>query len=475
MKRISQIMLMFIATMTLTLMSCSQNDDPSSPINPEQPEPQKARYTVFVFGNAGGSMDRIIEHVYDECKPLMKSGEVRIAFFYKYGKQFEEEMKFDGTITQEEIFTGRYANPGDIVFFELKDDTDLENLAEESINAPEWGLYEPLSLSTAIDVVKEDMPADDYIFVLYGHGGGFDVNVDYPKGLRPGEILLPGDEDGDEPAATRGVLYDEWLPTIDGVEAMDMYEFAEGIANSEIPHFKAIFFHNCLMGNMESIGNIYDKADYLITSMHVLASNGDPIIELVKGLYDNTDFEKAASQMLRAIAPGMPTVYNDNGFLFNGDISLLKTSEYKQLESVFARIARRLIELYPTQKDDIDLAAGLAYIADDTNPFYDALDYARKLAQTTGDNVLKGYAEELKAAFDKFIIDHEWVFLNNEKPISEYTLSVMLVNDEIYHTRTSWGYSFGEAYELTNFAQNTGWGNWLKTNTFLSFGDDTDE
>ena len=57
MKKISQIMLMFIAAMTLTFVSCSQNDVPSVPVTPEQPdpepapqpEPQKARYTVLVY------------------------------------------------------------------------------------------------------------------------------------------------------------------------------------------------------------------------------------------------------------------------------------------------------------------------------------------------------------------------------------------------------------------------------------------
>lgn len=481
MKKISQIMLIFIATMTLTLVSCSQNDVPSVPVTPEQPdpepapqpEPQKARYTVLVYGNSGGAMDQIIEHVYNECKPLMKSGEVRIAFFYKYGKEYEKHVSGDGTVTQKYIFTGRYAKPGDFVFFELKADTDLENLAEESLNAPEWGLYEPLSLSTVIDVVKEEMPAEDYVFLLYGHGGGFDANVDYPKSLRPDQEPQSGDEPGfepgDEPAATRGVLYDEWIPTIAGPEAMDMYEFSQAIDESAIPHFKAIFFHNCLMGNMESLGNIYDKADYFITSMHILASNGDPIIELVKGLYDNTEFDKAASQMFRAIAPGMPEIYFDGFRKLNGDINLLKTSEYKQLESVFGRIARRLVELYPTENEAIDKATASAYLVEAGFPLYDALDYARKLAQATGDEALKDYADELKAAFDKFIIDHEWVIQNDKNPISEISLSTVLVNDFIYQQPTSWGYSFGEAYELTNFAQNTGWGNWLKTNAAMPY------
>lgn len=42
MKKISQIILMFIAAMTLTFVSCSQNDVPSVPVTPEQPDPEPA-------------------------------------------------------------------------------------------------------------------------------------------------------------------------------------------------------------------------------------------------------------------------------------------------------------------------------------------------------------------------------------------------------------------------------------------------
>jgi hypothetical protein len=88
--------------------------------------PAEARYTVYVYGNAGGKMDYCIEDQFmDALKPyLTDAGNVRVVCFYKYGKDLPEEGK---------PFSGKYADPGDIVWFELNSKTDLDNLREEGL------------------------------------------------------------------------------------------------------------------------------------------------------------------------------------------------------------------------------------------------------------------------------------------------------------------------------------------------------
>ena len=74
--------------------------------------PTPARYTVFVYGNAGGTMDNIIEEgLWERLKPLLtdQTG-VRVVCFYKYGQDLPEE---------DMPFQGKYADLGDIVWFEL--------------------------------------------------------------------------------------------------------------------------------------------------------------------------------------------------------------------------------------------------------------------------------------------------------------------------------------------------------------------
>ena len=58
--------------------ACSNDDDPvvtpSNPDNPTEEPIDTARYTIIVYGNAGGNMDNAIEHVFEETKPLIKLG-----------------------------------------------------------------------------------------------------------------------------------------------------------------------------------------------------------------------------------------------------------------------------------------------------------------------------------------------------------------------------------------------------------------
>ena len=90
--------------------------------------PQPSKYTVFVYGNAGGKMDEIIEFGFWERvqKYLTDHNNVRVICMYKYGKDQPEIGKG---------FTGKYAAPGDIVWFELKDTTDLNKIKEEGMQA----------------------------------------------------------------------------------------------------------------------------------------------------------------------------------------------------------------------------------------------------------------------------------------------------------------------------------------------------
>ena len=77
--------------------------------------PQPARYTVLVYGNAGGTMDAIIEYgFWEKIQPLLKDhNNVRVVCFYKYGKKPTDEKN---------SYPGKYADPGDIVWFELTHD-----------------------------------------------------------------------------------------------------------------------------------------------------------------------------------------------------------------------------------------------------------------------------------------------------------------------------------------------------------------
>ena len=137
--------------------------------------PQPARYTVFVYGNAGGTMDAIIEYGFwenwEKIQPLLKDhNNVRVVCFYKYGKKPTDEKN---------SYPGKYADPGDIVWFELNDTTNLENIRNGGLQAYGYEkeakamkLCDPTTVSAFIQISSLVCPAEQYVFSIWGHGNG---------------------------------------------------------------------------------------------------------------------------------------------------------------------------------------------------------------------------------------------------------------------------------------------------------------
>ena len=180
MKRIVLFIVPMVAAL-LGMSACKGN-------NPEQGE-KKARYAILVYGNAGGSMDSYIENLWEQTKPLMTNRDVRLGFFYKYGKQTEGAEQ-------------KYGRPGDLLEFELTSETNLDSLRYTAAMSgwEDYELYDPELLQITIDLMAKEMPAENYILLIWGHGGGFDPTTDYPKDLRDGQKK-----------ARQGVVYDEWF------------------------------------------------------------------------------------------------------------------------------------------------------------------------------------------------------------------------------------------------------------------------
>ena len=436
--------------------------------------PAEARYTVFVYGNAGGKMDYCIEdQLWDALKPyLTDSLNVRVVCFYKYGKDLPEEGK---------PFSGKYADPGDIVWFELNSKTDLNKLREEGFashglaeQAKKLKLCDPASLSAVMQLSSLFCPAKEYIFTIWGHGNGFEPMYD-----------IPGKYDE---AATRGVIGDEWNED----EKLDMYELSQAIRSTGKDgkgHIKALFFHNCLMGNMESLTELRGVADYISCSAHLLNSDYSVLPAFIRGLIKKGNVEDAFSYMLSDATPAWQECYShDEGKAVNGDFKLLRTADLDDIINVSKRLADRLVALYPTQKEAIDRANAKVYrfLLPFDNPglgffypFFDLADYAHKLAEETGDAEFAAISSDLDQAFDKAILQRADISWSVQR-LDHYSLSVCLYYQDHYdRDYMSLGNPFGwncnivEGYEQCTFHKLTGWGNWLHTNTGQPWGNPT--
>ena len=297
------------------------------------------------------------------------------------------------------------------------------------------------------------MPAEKYVMLIYGHGGGWDSLNDYVREA-PATGLAR--------AATRGVLYDEWSESYIGSDALDMYEFRRAVEKSQIPHFDGLFIHSCLMGNMESLSDIYALSDYTICSMHTLISSLETMVSLVKQLQKDDDFVTASKAMLKECYEASDKQYTEE----NGDMKLVDNKEFAKLLPICKKLSSRLQAVYPEKKTEIDDATKKdVYRIDDTSIFVDLQYYAEQMAKATGDAELKAIADELGAQMKKTIMANNCYYhcpkSKGVKP--DFSFSVVALDKTAYQKEGGVNYTFQTAYEYTNFHKQTEWGNWLNT------------
>ena len=452
--------------------------------------PQPARYTVFVYGNAGGTMDKIIEYgFWEKIQTLLKDhNNVRVVCFYKYGKEKSEDGK---------AFTGKYADPGDIVWFDLNDTTKLENIRNGGLKAYGYEkeaqamkLCDPKTVSAFIQISSLVCPAEQYVFSIWGHGNGLN-----PMNDVPGKY-----EDPAAASATRGVIADEWNKG----EELDMYQLSTAIRSAGLNRLNTIFFHNCLMGNMETLTELRGLSDYIVASAHLLVSEGELLTEYVRGLLEKGNTEDAIAQMFERVHPKWEQSYHgfndeDAGskteYWNNGDYKLIRTAKLDAIISATKRLADRLLALYPTQKDAIDKATKEVYrfhtyIENKQFPdkskgnsymtsFFDLADYAHLLTKETGDAEMTAISASLDKAFSEAFVHYADVS-TNEQHLDHYTLSVCLTDNIIYTANFISFHpnalcNFDQGYEQTTFHKLTGWGNWLRTNQQQLWGNPTSD
>ena len=433
---------------TVLLTSCSKDDSSSG----DTPSITKAKYGIIIYGNTGGKMDGLIEeNFFDMVAPLLTDpSKVRVGVCYKYGRDKDNTV---GGYTFKHTFNGKYANAGQVVMFELNAETPL---SEGSLGKnygkdwPEMRMFDEETLTEVINHFKETMPAEKYIMLIYGHGGGWDQLNDYVR-----EAPEPGAR-----GFTRGVLYDEWSETVIGSDALSMYEFRRAVEKSQIPHFDGVFMHSCLMGNMESLADLYPISDYTVSCMHSLNSGCESMRSLVKELLKGTDFPTSA----KAAFKDCYEEANKGHASCNGDMNLLDNKEFEKLFPICKKLSSRLQALYPDKKAEINKAIeNDIYVVDPDFIFVDLQYYADQMAKATGDAELKTIADELKAQMDKTILaaNHYYnsPYTKGIKP--DFSLSVVVVDHNTYIGEAGLTHSFKTAYEYTKFHKQTGWGDWL--------------
>ena len=457
MKRWMLVTILFCGS-TMLFTSCTNEDNAQA--GDDTPSTVKAKVGIIIYGNAGGDMDGLIENIFfNSVGPLLSDpSNVRVGVCYKYGRDEAHVIAKPGggTIKIPHTFTGQYAKSGQVVMFELTSKTPLSSgsLGERyGTDWPDMKMYDESTLTEVIDYFKATMPAEKYIMLIYGHGGGWDSVNDYVREA-PATGLTR--------ASSRGMLYDEWTQEYIGADALDMYEFRRAVEKSQIPHFDGLFIHSCLMGNMESLSDIYSLADYTICSQHTLISNLETMVSLVKQLQKDDDFVTSSKAMLKECYEVSDSQYAD----YNCDLKLVDNKEFPKLLPICKKLSSRLQAVYPEKKAEIDDATKKdVYRIEDTSIFVDLQYYAEQMAKATGDAELKAIADELGAQMKKTIMaGNNFYHCPKSKGVKpDFSFSVVALDKTTYQKEGGVNYTFQTAYEYTNFHKQTEWGNWLNT------------
>jgi hypothetical protein len=290
---------------------------------------------------------------------------------------------------------------------------------------------------------------------------------------------VPGKYKVQEARATRGVMADEW---VDG-EWMDMYQIYDAMQAAGIKKFNTLMFHNCYMGNMETLTQSYNFADYIFASAHILSSDGELMTEFVRGLVETGDPVKSGELMFERCTPVWQNSYVDEGkgIYWNGDYKMIRTDKFEPVIDAAKLLCDRIMALDATQKEAIDRATKSVYRVEPIrsyrdfkyeweNPFFDIAEYARLLAKETDDAELKDISAALDKAFDDAFVCYRDVN-NSKEHLDHYTLSVCLLNNKYYTVDYKTKIpelkalnNYNEGYEKCDFHKLTGWGNWLYTN-----------
>ena len=449
-----RLVLMFTA---LLLASCVKKEYITIESTPEEPK-DESTYTIMMYGCGGGDLDYFMATNIQEALLTGSTDRVKFTGQIKFSQAFQQ-YKDEGAAGTLRFIVG--SEPISWYWPEEELSSDL-------------ALYKPETLTDFINWSKEKCPADEYILLLWNHGGAW----------------APYDDGGVEPVlGSRGVIYDD---VMDGQPGLSLNALVEGIQKSGTK-MKMIYYDACLMGMVEILSELTDCADYVLGASHITPGMGGDYDSLIYNLNNSTNFEQAIENYSKE------TMAHWNGSGLPLDLMLVDLSKMDQLLSVVkdfstilaevGKIANEKKEDFENENEDIDIndafltlifqeAINSIYwydssiVADDAGltfrpyPYFDLLNFAEVLAATnypsTYNSKFISIASRLNRAFNEAIV---FKALSNNLYGMNLSMGVAITDATVWNK-----YGWNQAYPSLKFDQATGWSNWVSENKFTPTG-----
>lgn len=411
-------------------------------ITPEEGTPDTSTYTIMMYGCGGGNLDSSMVLNIQEALLAGATDRVNFTGQVKFSERFHEDDTLAGT---QRFIVGE---AGDIWYTPVEVlDSDLK-------------LYDPQNLTDFINWSKQQRPADQYILILWNHGGAW----------------LPSDDYRED---SRAIIFDDMYDYV----GLSLSDLVKGIEDSNTK-FKMVYFDACLMGMIEVLADLIDCTEYTMSASHVTPGLGGDYNSLIYHLNKSTNFEQSMKEYCReTVSHWEPT-----GMTL--DLMVVNNSKMEPLLNEIAVLSDYLLDVakisasYSEVRDADDANKTNLYNAFKTAvtscyhydwgyyedgaayyPYYDLLNFVEILANGETNTYSARFVDissRINRAFADAIVCKQLT-----APIKHvgFTMGVTITDKLVWKHD-----DYDIAYDELVFQQKTGWGDWLKINPVAPIG-----
>ena len=400
-------------------------------VTPEE-ETDLSTYTIMMYGCGGENLDEAM--ILNIQEALYAGATDRV--------NFTGQIKFSARFQQNDVLKGTQR-------FVVGEAGDMWYEPVEVMGS-DVELYEPQVLADFIKWSKEQRPADNYILILWNHGGGWFPTHDY---YDQGE--------------SRAIVYDDYY----GKRGLSLSNLVQGIKASDTK-FKMIYFDACVMGMLEVVAGLGECTDYTMCASHITPGNGGDYDALMYHLNQSTNFEESMKSYCRE------TVTHWSIQATPYDLMVVNNAKMEPVLDAVKTLAGYVKEVldmcmeYSENADEDEVDKNIEYLASIFNsavnycynydtgyPFYDIRTFAEVLANsvsTTHSAKFASAASTLHRAMDEAIVCKQLTSVISGMDLS---MAVTIVDHDLWEQ-----YGYQKAYDTLYFQQRTGWGDWLAMN-----------
>lgn len=425
----------FFALCIALFAACSKDDEV---LLDDFGKPQDNKtYTIMMYGCGGGNLDKAMIQNIEEAYLVGSSDRVNFIGQVNFSAAYQTDPERKGTLRFKVGPT-----PGE--------DFKPEKYSENVIN-----LAKPENLTDFINWSKKECPADEYILLLWNHGGGWVPQQDAPE--------------------TRGIVCDDNF----GGECLTLDNMVKGIYDSDVV-FKMIYFDACLMGQMEVLTGIMYCADYAMCASHITPGLGGDYNSLMYHLSTPTNFEDSMKEYCRETVShwnytnwplDLKVIDLDKFDDFIDEVEVFSDLVYdvtKHTDDILLGIEAGKID----KEKDVDEMVILEMFSNAVNkcyhfegmlgksyPFYDLLQFA-ELFTTADYNPYSAKFVDISSRLNR-----SWnaaVVCNQTTNITvghDFSVGVTIVDDMDWEIK-----DYDTSYNGLEFDKRTNWGAWLSIN-----------